>query len=98
MAAPFIRRDSEDAVSKIAVLGAGEMGHGIAELAAIHGYEVSIRDIRQDFVDRGMERIGWSLDKLVEHKKLGRDQADAVRKRIHPTLDLAAAVRDADFV
>ena len=50
----------------VAVIGAGEMGHGIAELAALRGYEVRLRDIKQEYVDRGMERIRWSLDKLAE--------------------------------
>jgi len=86
------------ATRKISVLGAGEMGHGIAELVAIHGFDVAMRDIQQDFVDRGMDRIRWSLDKLVEHNQLTREKADAVLGRIHPTLDLAVAVRDADVV
>ena len=85
-------------VTKIAVIGAGEMGHGIAELAALHGYQVSMRDIKQEFVDRGMERLRWSLDKLVEKAQLRREQADEVLSRIHPTLDLEEACRDADFV
>ncbi|MQK95627.1 3-hydroxyacyl-CoA dehydrogenase NAD-binding domain-containing protein, partial [Escherichia coli] len=44
-------------IKKVAVLGAGDMGHGIAEVCAIAGYEVTMRDIKQEFVDRGMERI-----------------------------------------
>ena len=83
---------------KIAVIGAGEMGHGIAELAALHGYTVSLRDIKQDFIDRGMERLTWSLNKLVEKSQIKQEQADEALARIHPTLDLAEAVRDADFV
>ena len=82
----------------IAVLGAGEMGHGIAELAALHGYTVVMRDIKQEFLDRGMERIRWSLDKLVERNQVTRDQADQALARIHTTLDLAEACGDADFV
>jgi len=83
--------------SKVAVIGAGEMGHGIAELAALHGYEVSMRDIKQEYLDRGMERIRWSLDKLVEKAQLKREQAEEALRRIHPTLDLAEALRNADF-
>ena len=82
----------------IAVLGAGEMGHGIAELAALHGYTVVMRDIKQEFLDRGMERIRWSLDKLVERNQVTRDHADEALARIHTTLDLAKACGDADFV
>jgi enoyl-CoA hydratase/3-hydroxyacyl-CoA dehydrogenase len=83
---------------KIAVIGAGEMGHGIAELAALHGYDVTIRDIKQEFIDRGMERLRWSLDKLVEKGQIKREQANEALGRIHATLDLQEAVRDADFV
>ena len=83
---------------KIAVIGAGEMGHGIAELAALHGYDVSMRDIKQEFIDRGMERLRWSLDKLVEKNQLTREKADEALARIHATLDLKEALRDADVV
>src|SRR2546427_1062407 len=84
--------------SKIAVIGAGEMGHGIAELAALNGFTVSMRDIQQEFIDRGMERIRWSLGKLVENQQLTSSQSEEALRRIHPTLDLKEAVRDADVV
>jgi enoyl-CoA hydratase/3-hydroxyacyl-CoA dehydrogenase len=85
-------------VLKIAVIGAGEMGHGIAELAALHGHQVSMRDIKQEYLDHGMERLRWSLDKLVEKAQIRPEQAKEAIARIRPTLDLAEAVRDADFV
>ncbi len=85
-------------VSRIAVIGAGEMGHGIAELAALRGFAVTIRDVRPELVDRGMERIRWSLGKLVERNELTRERADEALARITATTDLAAAVRDADLV
>lgn len=83
---------------KVAVIGAGEMGHGIAELLALHGYTVSMRDIKQEYIDRGMERLKWSLDKLVEKAQFTRQQADEAWARIHPTLSVEEACRDADFV
>lgn len=83
---------------KVAVIGAGEMGHGIAELLALHGYTVSMRDIKQEYIDRGMERLTWSLDKLVEKAQVTRAQADEALARIHPTLELEEACRDADVV
>lgn len=83
---------------KVTVIGAGEMGHGIAELLALHGYTVSMRDIKQEYLDRGMERLRWSLDKLVEKAQVTRQQADEALARIHPTLSLEEACRDADFV
>jgi enoyl-CoA hydratase/3-hydroxyacyl-CoA dehydrogenase len=54
-----------DDIKTVAVIGAGDMGHGIAEVALIAGYKVFLRDINQDFVDRGVSRIHGSLEKLV---------------------------------
>lgn len=85
-------------VSKIAVIGSGEMGHGIAELAALCGFSVRMRDLKPELVDRGMERIRWSLGKLVERSELTREGADEALARIAATTDLAVAVKDADLV
>jgi enoyl-CoA hydratase/3-hydroxyacyl-CoA dehydrogenase len=85
-------------VAKVAVIGAGEMGHGIAELCALRGMSVAMRDTKPEFVDRGMERIRWSLGKLVERGEVTQEQADRAVERIRPTMDLAEAVRDADIV
>ena len=84
--------------SRVAVIGAGEMGHGIAELAALHGYEVCLRDIKKELLDRGMERIRWSLGKLVEKAQIRKEQADEALVRIRPVLSLQEAVRNADIV
>ncbi len=75
------------------------MGHGIAQVAAqVAGYEVHLKDIKQEFLDKGMDRIKWSLGKLVEKEKLTQKDADAVMERIHPTLDMKTAVGEADIV
>src|SRR5256712_8890029 len=83
---------------RIAVIGAGEMGHGVAELAALHGHDVRLRDIKKEYIDRGMERIRWSLGKLVEKKQITQAHADEALGRIHATLELREACHDADFV
>src|SRR2546430_9076735 len=83
---------------RIAVIGAGEMGHGVAELAALHGHDVRLRDIKKEYIDRGMERIRWSLGKLVEKKQITQERADEALGRIHATLELREACHDADFV
>ncbi|MBM7556825.1 3-hydroxyacyl-CoA dehydrogenase NAD-binding domain-containing protein [Halanaerobacter jeridensis] len=57
-------------MEKIAVLGAGTMGAGIAQLIAQSGYEVYLRDIKEDYVEEGLEKIKNSLDYLVEKEKL----------------------------
>ncbi|MFP4590221.1 MAG: 3-hydroxyacyl-CoA dehydrogenase NAD-binding domain-containing protein [Halobacteriales archaeon] len=87
-----------DDIETIAVLGAGTMGHGIAELAAIAGYDVVLRDIEEEFVREGHDQIEWSLGKLVEQDQLAEDEADAALARVEPMVDLAAAVADADVV
>ncbi len=86
-------------VSKVAVLGAGLMGHGIAQVASqVGGYEVSMLDINQELVDRGMSMVKGSVSKFVEKGKLTKEQADAVITRIHPTTDLSRAVSGSDLV
>src|SRR5438445_6213044 len=82
---------------KIAVIGAGEMGHGIAELAALHGHEVRMRDIKQEYLNRGMTRVPWSLGKLVEKGQMKQAEADVAIARIHSTLDVREACHDADI-
>ncbi len=88
--------DVRERIKKVAVLGAGDMGHGIAEVCAIAGYDVVMRDIKQEFVDRGMERIKESLAKLEQKGRI--KNADEVLARIKPVVDLAEAVKDADLI
>ncbi|MBP1988210.1 3-hydroxyacyl-CoA dehydrogenase/enoyl-CoA hydratase family protein [Halolamina salifodinae] len=89
--------DPED-IERIAVLGAGNMGHGIAEMAALAGYEVTMRDINEEFVQNGYEQIEWSLDKLAEKDQISRADAEGALDRVTPVVDLDAAVGDADVV
>ncbi|MDG7011130.1 MAG: 3-hydroxyacyl-CoA dehydrogenase family protein [Nitrososphaerota archaeon] len=84
---------------KVAVLGAGLMGHGIAQVASqVGGYEVSLLDVERSFVDRGMKMIEDSIGKFVEKGKLSKEQGAEALKRIHPTVDLAEAVRGSHLV
>ncbi|HYY50678.1 MAG TPA: 3-hydroxyacyl-CoA dehydrogenase NAD-binding domain-containing protein [Nitrososphaeraceae archaeon] len=55
-------------IRKIAVLGSGVMGHGIAQISATAGYTVALRDIEGAFLQKAMDKIKWSLGKLVEKK------------------------------
>jgi enoyl-CoA hydratase/3-hydroxyacyl-CoA dehydrogenase len=87
-----------DDVEKIAVLGAGNMGHGIAEVAALAGYEVTMRDINEEFVQNGYEQVEWSLDKLAEKDQITRAEADSALDRLAPVVELETAVGDADVV
>lgn len=86
-------------ISKVTVLGAGLMGHGIAQVASQSGgFEVSMLDVKQEFVDRGVAMIKGSLAKFVEKGKLTKEDSEAVLGRIHPTLDLAAALKGSQLV
>jgi enoyl-CoA hydratase/3-hydroxyacyl-CoA dehydrogenase len=85
-------------IKKIAVMGAGDMGHGIAEVALLAGYKVSLRDIEQRFVDKGLSRIKDSLGKLVEKQKITADNEKAMLANIQTFVDVGESVKDADFV
>jgi len=74
------------------------MGHGIAQVSAMAGYNVVLRDIEQKFLDNAMEKIKWSLDKLVSKEKISQDQADDIYSRIKPVVDLKDAVKDCELV
>jgi len=87
-----------DQVETVAVLGAGNMGHGIAEVTALAGYTVNMRDIEEELVQEGYDSIEWSLDKLAEKERIGEDEADAALDRITPLVDLGEAVGEADVV
>ena len=84
-------------IEKIAVLGAGQMGNGITQVAACAGYEVTMIDIKQEFVDKGIATIEKSLSKLVSKERMSQEDADAARSRISGATDRTAAA-DADLV
>jgi len=85
-------------IRKVAVLGAGVMGHGIAQVVATAGYEVWVRDIKQEILDKARENIEKSLKKAVEKKKISEERSKEILSRIHFTLNIEEAVRDADIV
>ena len=85
-------------IKNITVLGSGIMGHGIAQVSAMAGYNVVLRDIEQPFLDKAMEKIKWSLDKLVSKEKISENERDEIFSRIKPIVDLKDAVNDCDLV
>ena len=85
-------------IKNITVLGSGIMGHGIAQVSATAGYNVVLRDIEQQFLDKAMGKIKWSLDKLVSKEKISEEQRDEIFSRIIPIVDLNDAVRHSDLV
>ena len=87
-----------DDIKKLAVMGAGDMGHGIAEVALLAGLKVAMRDVEQRFVDKGLQRITESLAKLTEKQKISEENRKAMVGSIEIFVDVGEAVKDADFV
>jgi 3-hydroxybutyryl-CoA dehydrogenase len=86
-------------IKTVAVLGAGLMGHGIAQVAAQVGkYEVNMRDVEQRFIDGGMSMIRESLQRFVKKAQLSEAEMNAILARIHPMLGLKEAVSNADLI
>ena len=85
-------------IKNITILGSGIMGHGIAQVSAMAGYNVILRDIEQQFLDKAISKIRWSLDKLISKEKISKDEGDKIISRIKLVVDLGDAVRDCDLV
>lgn len=82
----------------LAVLGAGTMGHGIAQVAALAGYDVRLTDVSEEALESAMARVKAQLDKGVELGKVEPDARDAALGRIRATSDAAEAVAGAEIV
>jgi len=85
-------------VRTIAVLGAGTMGHGIAQVCAQNGFQVKLEDIKEEFVRGGIERIREFLQGSIEREKMTKEEANVVLSRIKGTVDLSEAVKDVELV
>jgi 3-hydroxybutyryl-CoA dehydrogenase len=83
-------------IETIAVLGAGTMGHGIAQVAALAGYRVTLRDLDRDTLARGVQSIERNLRKGIERGKLTEDESDLALQRIRGTTYMEET-RDADL-
>ena len=84
-------------IQKMAVLGAGQMGNGITQVAACAGYEVTMIDIKQEFVDNGLANIEKSLAKLVSKERMTQEESEAALSRISISTDRHSAA-DVDLV
>ncbi|MEL7631971.1 MULTISPECIES: 3-hydroxybutyryl-CoA dehydrogenase [Sporomusa] len=84
--------------NKILIIGAGQMGAGIAQVMAQNGLQVVLRDIKEEYVQKGINGIERNLDKSVAKGKLSVETKTAVLSRISGTVELNAAVCDVDLV
>jgi 3-hydroxybutyryl-CoA dehydrogenase len=85
-------------VKKICVLGAGLMGSGIAQVFAEAGYEVSMRDIEDRFVQGGLNIIKKNYERAISKGKMTKEQADGFLSKVKGVVELASAVRGADVI
>ena len=93
-----MRHNGVGEIRNVTVLGSGVMGHGIAQITATAGYEVALRDIKQEFLDRAMGKIGWSMDKMVSKGRITSEQAQSIKSRIKPVVDINEATSGADLI
>ena len=89
--------EKEMVMETLFVIGAGTMGGGIAQVAALHGFTVHLYDIKQEFLDRGLKGIAGAWDRLVACGKMAAEDRDAALPRIIGTLDMRDAAK-ADVV
>jgi enoyl-CoA hydratase/3-hydroxyacyl-CoA dehydrogenase len=86
-------------IKNVAVIGAGAMGHGIAQICAIAGFETTIKDVKQEYIDSGLLKIKESLDFLVGKEKLTpEEREDILSNRIRGSLDTKSAVSNAQLI
>lgn len=88
-----------DQLETVAVIGAGDMGHGIAQVALMAGYRVNLCDVKEEFVARGISRIYASLDKLSAKGKIPPALAGSIKDgRVKGFTEIEAAVRDVQLI
>ncbi|MFK7808390.1 MAG: 3-hydroxyacyl-CoA dehydrogenase NAD-binding domain-containing protein, partial [Saprospiraceae bacterium] len=80
-------------MQKITVIGAGTMGNGIAHVFAMKGFDVTLVDIAQEALDRGMATIAKNLDRMVTKEKITAEDKTSTLDRITTITDLAEAVK-----
>lgn len=86
------------AIKKLCVVGSGLMGGGITQVSALAGYEITMVDVKQEFVDRGMKAIKASLGKFAEKGKISQADVEKALAAIRTSTNLKEAAKDADYV
>ncbi|MDY6966158.1 MAG: 3-hydroxyacyl-CoA dehydrogenase NAD-binding domain-containing protein [Halobacteriota archaeon] len=88
-----------DEVEKVAIIGSGAMGHGIAQVCAMGGYRVVMKDIKEEFLENGVAKIRESLDIMVRKEKITPSERDNILNNLlTTTLDTTEAVSDAQII
>lgn len=85
-------------IKRVLVIGAGQMGSGIAQVMAQGGLEVILQDIKEEFVQKGIKGIEKNLVRAIEKGKMSMDEKDAIMKNICGVIELDAAACNVDLV
>jgi 3-hydroxybutyryl-CoA dehydrogenase len=85
-------------IKKVCVVGSGAMGSGIAQVSAQAGYETTMIDVKQEFLDRGMNMIKSSLGKFVQKERIKQEDMNKALARLRTSVDMRNAAKDADYV
>jgi 3-hydroxybutyryl-CoA dehydrogenase len=86
------------AIKKVCVIGSGTMGSGIAQVSAQAGYETTMVDVKQEFLDRGVNMIKSSLGRFVQKEKIKQEDMNKTLARLHTSVDMKKSAKDADYV
>jgi 3-hydroxybutyryl-CoA dehydrogenase len=86
------------ALRKVCVIGSGTMGNGIAQVSAQAGYETTMVDVKQEFLDRGMNMVKSSLGRFVQKERIKQEDMDKALSRLHTSIDMRNAAKDAGYV
>ena len=84
-------------VSTVGVIGAGQMGAGVAQVAAQAGVSVLLNDVSEEFVQRGLQTVGRNLDRMAERGRFKPEERDRIMRRVSGTANLAD-LKNTDFV
>lgn len=89
---------STQPLNRAAVIGAGSMGHGIAQLLIMTGTDVTIVDINDEILSKARQKIQWSIEKFVEKRTVSKQDADAAMARLHITTNMDEAFKNVDLI
>jgi len=84
-------------IRKVGILGLGLMGSGIAQVCAIAGYDVKVKEVSDEFINKGLDNINSSMNKLIQKNKLTQEQKDRALSKIQATLRLED-LEDSDLI
>ncbi len=85
-------------IKQVSVIGGGTMGNGIAHAFALSGFEVTLVETKQEFLDKALNTIEKNLDRMLSKQKISNDEKDSALSRIHSTLNTVEGVQKADFI